>query len=410
MADTGSFSFFLTVCVVSCLVVTADIMRPTLVGQMFVFELKREVFQSNFRTFQTDFIPYLTHYGPITVHPMAFKCSKEWFPDLPAWLRFTQRNTSENGFLYGTPLEENVGRNTIEIIVVNKQTYDTFKERLVITVKSPGKRLPYQAEFFIPLKDIEEVLPTDVQEDIKADVHKMWGADNLEFVNITSALDRGGRVPLPLKGHHEGVYVKLGSDQYFSKCLLRIQSPGHRLECEATGNSSGDCSTCKYFDNCVNWCKSELIDLSTPVLPTPAPIPGSGVMDAGGFYDPPESPPSREFLADYLVTVMVPLALAVILCLILTYVMCCRREGVEKRDAKTPEIQLYHQRTIHSNAGELRSMAGGRAVPPPLSTLPMFNARTGERMPPLQRPFGSDSSQIPLIMAQEEPNTDTLPR
>ncbi|KAJ8364684.1 hypothetical protein SKAU_G00135150, partial [Synaphobranchus kaupii] len=393
-----------------CLVVNAEIIN-TSVGQLFVYELKRESFQSEFRTFQTDFIPYLTHYGPITIHPMAFKCNKEKAPDLPRWLRFTQRNTSDNGFLYGTPLEEDLGRNTIEITVVNKQTYDTFRERLVINVTTPGKEMPYQAEFFIPLREIEKVLPTTIQEDIMKDVQRMWGTENLEFVNITSALDRGGRVPLPLVGHHEGVYVKLGTEQYFSKCLLRLQSPGHRLECEATGKSSGDCSVCSYSSNCVDWCKSVLIDLSRPVLPTPAPTPGSGVLDVGDFYDPPESLPSRDFLADYLVTVIVPLVVALILCLILTYIMCCRREGVDKRDAKTPEIQLYHQRAIHSNTDELRNMAGGRrTVPQPLSTLPMFNGRTGERMPSLQRPYRSDSSQIPLIMAQEDPNTDTLPR
>ncbi|KAJ8264553.1 hypothetical protein GJAV_G00150630 [Gymnothorax javanicus] len=261
--------------------------------------------------------------------------------------------------------------------------------------------MPYQAEFFIPLRDIEKVLPTDVQEDIMSDVQRMWGTQDLEFVNITSALDRGGRVPLPLAGRFEGVYVKLGSEENFSECLMRLQSPGHRLECEAGGQSSGDCSFCSYASNCVDWCKSVLVDTSSP-MPTVPPTPGPGILDVGEFYDPPESLPMREFLTDYLVTVIVPLIVALILCTILSYIMCCRREGVEKRDAKTPDIQLYHQRTIHSNADELRNMAEGRSAPQPLSTLPMFNARTGERMPPLQRSSGTNTSQIPLIKAQED--------
>ncbi|MEQ2272651.1 hypothetical protein XENORESO_005561, partial [Xenotaenia resolanae] len=65
---------------------------------------------------------------------------------------------------------------------------------------------------------------------------------------------------------------------------------------------------------------------------------------------------------------------------------------------------LYHQHTIHVNTEELRSMAAHRGVPPPLSTLPMFNSRTGERASPLQ------SDSIPLIMAQQDPHIDTLPR
>ncbi|KAG7492372.1 hypothetical protein MATL_G00013540 [Megalops atlanticus] len=403
MADKGSCSFFLTVYVATFLVVHADIKLYTQVGQLFVYELERE-------TFQNEFVPYLKHYGQVHDDRMAFKCNKQSFPDLPRWLRFTQRDTSDNGFLYGTPLEEDQGKNVIEITVINKRSYDTFRERMVITVEAPGKRIPYQAEFYLPHREIEKVLPSTVQEDIKRDIQRMWGTERLDIVNITSALDRGGRVPLPLEGHYEGVYVKVGTDQYFSACLLKLQTPQHQQECEAGGKSSGDCSTCTDPSNCITWCKSTLIDLSRPVLPPPAPTPGSGILEIGGFYDPPESPPSRDYFLDYIGTVIVPLTLAIILCLILAYIMCCRREGVKKRDAKTPDIQLYHQRTILGNTDELRSMAGGRGVPQPLSTLPMFNTRTGERVPPVQRPFRSDSSHIPLIMAQEDPNTDTLPR
>lgn len=66
------------------------------------------------------------------------------------------------------------------------------------------KMLPYQAEFFIKLREIEKVLPSPVQDEIKQDLQKLWDTEALEIVNITNALDRGGRVPLPLAGHFEG--------------------------------------------------------------------------------------------------------------------------------------------------------------------------------------------------------------
>ncbi|XP_020316039.1 alpha-sarcoglycan [Oncorhynchus kisutch] len=399
MADWTGWRFILTVCVTSVLVVKADIKAYTPVGQLFVFELQREAFQNEFE-------PFLKHYGRVYNDPMLFKCNMQSFPDLPGWLRFTQRHHYDNGFLYGTPLAQ--GKSMIEITVTNKRSYDTFRDRLIITIDPPAKRMPYQAEFFIPLREIEKVLPSTVQEEIRQDMMRMWKTDRLDFVNITSALDRGGRVPLPLAGHYEGVYVKVGSDQYFSECLLRLQTAEHRRQCEAGGRAKipGDCKVCSYPGNCVTWCKSTLIDLSRPVIPPPAPTMGPGILDAGGVYDPPESPPPRDFLPDYIVTVIVPLALAIILCLLLAYIMCCRREGVERRDGKTPDIQLYHHHTIHGNTSELRSMAGYRGVPPPLSTLSMFNARTGETAPPFQ----TDSPSIPLILAQQEINTDTLPR
>lgn len=45
--------------------------------------------------------------------PIIFKCNKQNFPDLPEWLRFTQRNPYDNGFLYGTPMSP--GKSIIEV-------------------------------------------------------------------------------------------------------------------------------------------------------------------------------------------------------------------------------------------------------------------------------------------------------
>ncbi|XP_062859479.1 alpha-sarcoglycan [Trichomycterus rosablanca] len=393
------------VCVVVLLGVNADIQKKASVGRLFVHELERE-------TFQHEFEPYHKHYGGergwAYNDPMVFKCNKQQFPDLPRWLRYTQRHPYDSGFLYGTPVESDLGKNIIEIYVTNKRSYETFKERLVISVGGAEKATPYQAEFFIEKREIEKVLPSSVQEEIKHDIRQMWGTDRLEYVNITSALDRGGRVPLPLPGHYEGVYVKLGSDRPYSQCLLRLRTAEHQRECEAGGRITGDCSVFSIPANHVTWCKSTLIDLSRPVPPAPVPTMGSGILEWGGEFNPPDSPPEREFLPDYIVTVIVPFALALLLCLLLAYVMCCRREGLQKRDAITPELQLYHHHTIQGNSNELRSMADSRAnAPQPLSTLPMFNARTGQTAPPQ---YPSDSVHIPLIMAQQEPNVDTLPR
>lgn len=71
----------------------------------------------------------------------------------------------------------------------------------VTTAEEP---LPYQAEFFLELREVEKVLPSSVQAEIQQDLQKLWDSETLEVVNISSALDRGGRVPLPLAGHFEG--------------------------------------------------------------------------------------------------------------------------------------------------------------------------------------------------------------
>ncbi|KAM3591859.1 uncharacterized protein V6R79_008756 [Siganus canaliculatus] len=399
MAGCGSWVLFLTVCAVSFLGANAEIKLEIPVGKFFTYELMRE-------TFQSDFEPLSKLYGGYLYDdPMVFKCNQQGFPDLPEWLRFTQRHTHDNGFLYGTPTSP--GKNMIEVYVVNKRSYETTRQILVIKVIAENM-LPYQAEFFLKLREIEKVLPSAVQDEIKQDLQKLWEADAVEIVNITNALDRGGRVPLPLAGHFEGVFVKVGSENYFSECLLKSLTPEYQQQCsgEAKVKIPGECNFCNIPSNCITWCKIELFDLTQQEPTPPAPTVGSGILEGVVDFDPPESPPSRDFFPDYIVTVIVPLILAIILCILLAYVMFGRREGVGKRNARTNQIQLYHHHTIHGNSDELRDMARNRGAPQPLSTQPMFNSRTGERTSPVQ----SDSPSIPLIMAQHDPYVDSLPR
>ncbi|XP_075872750.1 alpha-sarcoglycan [Nelusetta ayraudi] len=358
-------------------------------------------------TFQSDFEPLSKLYaGRLYDDPMTFKCNRQYFPDLPEWLRFTQRHPYDNGFLYGTPLAP--GKNIIEIFAFNKRSYDTTRHILIISVV-PEEPLPYQAEFFIKLREIEKVLPSSVQDEIQQDLQKLWDTETLEIVNISSALDRGGRVPLPLAGHFEGVYVKVGSAQFFSPCLLMVLQPGHQQQCGSGAKVKvpGGCNFCSIPSNCITWCKTELFDLTKQPLTPPPPTAGAGILEAGGDLDFPESPPSRDLFPDYLVTVIVPLIITVVLCLLLAYIMCGRREGVQKRNERTNQIQLYHHHTIQGNGEELRTMAGSRGpAAPPLSTLPMFNSRSGQEAPLLR----SDSPSVPLILAQHDPYSDSLPR
>uniref|UniRef100_A0A8C2Z1H7 Sarcoglycan alpha n=1 Tax=Cyclopterus lumpus TaxID=8103 RepID=A0A8C2Z1H7_CYCLU len=384
-------------CVASLFEANAEIKYTIPVGKFFTYELLRE-------TFQNDFEPLSKLYAErFYDDPMVFKCNRQNFPDLPEWLRFTQRHPYDNGFLYGTPTSP--GKTVIEIYAVNRRSYDAARHILVIKATAE-KTLPYQAEFFLKLREIEKVLPSSVQGEIKQDVQKLWDTKALEIINITNALDRGGRVPLPLAGHFEGVYVKVGSERYFSDCLMRVTTPEHQKQCKAGDKVKvkvpGGCNFCNIPSNCITWCKTELFDLTKRQPAPPAPAMGSGILEDGGDFSAPESPPSRDFFPDYIVTVIVPLILAIVLCLLLAYIMFGRREGVAKRNARTNQIQLYHHHTIHGNADELRSMAADRGAPPPRSTLPMFNFRSGGGAP--------DSPSIPLILAQHDPYSDTLPR
>lgn len=68
----------------------------------------------------------------------------------------------------------------------------------------PGPPLPYQAEFLVRSHDVEEVLPSSPASRFLTASAGLWEPGELQLLNITSALDRGGRVPLPIEGRKEG--------------------------------------------------------------------------------------------------------------------------------------------------------------------------------------------------------------
>lgn len=57
------------------------------------------------------------------------------------------------------------------------------------------------------------------------------------------------------------VYVKAGSEQYFSDCLLKVLKPEHEKQCTAGGKVKvpGGCNFCSIPSNCISWCKTELV-------------------------------------------------------------------------------------------------------------------------------------------------------
>ncbi|XP_060112369.1 alpha-sarcoglycan [Heteronotia binoei] len=361
------------------------------VGEIFIHELEREGFQDYF----TDH-PELSFDPPITFHANLLD-----HPDLPQWLRYIQRTPFQTGYLYGSATEKEVGAQTIEVTAYNRYTYETVRQTMEISiVPSPDGEMPYQADFFVKNWNVEEVLPTEVHELFQQAVDSMWEQEGLVIVNISSALDRGGRVPLPIENRKEGIYIKVGSKDPFTECLTEAKSPENRYRCKLEQQPVITCYDSFSPRFRVDWCNLTLIDL-TDVNPTEVvTFYGDGVLDPGPEFNPPEDAPDRLFFYDFLLTFLLPLILGLLLCLILAYIMCCRREGVHRRDAKTSDIQMVHHHTIHDNTEELREMASIRDVPRPLSTLPMFNIRTGERINPMQS-SRYDSAQVPLILAQQ---------
>ncbi|XP_019724421.1 epsilon-sarcoglycan isoform X5 [Hippocampus comes] len=336
------------------------------------------------------------------------------YPDRPGWLRYIQRTPNSDGVLYGSPTSEHVGKATIiEITAYNRRTFETARNNLVINVMATEEfPLPYQAEFYIKNMNVEEMLASEVLGDFLGAVKNVWQPERLNAINITSALDRGGRVPLPINNLKEGVYVMVGADVPFSSCLREVESPHNQLRCSQEMEPVISCDKKFRAQFHIDWCKISLVDINK-VIPVYVKRPelGPGVLPEFGDYNPPsESLKSRDYFTDFIVTLAVPSAVALALLSMLGYTMCCRREGVKKRNMQTSAIQLVHHSSIQKSTKEMRNMSKNREISWPLSTLPVFNPVSGEVVPPIH-PDTYETTSMPLMQTQTNlQNQITIPQ
>lgn len=74
----------------------------------------------------------------------------------------------------------------------------------VSRVRPAGGEPPFQSEFLVGNRNVEELLPAPARELFGQAAAGVWEQSDLSIINVTSALDRGGRVPLPIEGRKEG--------------------------------------------------------------------------------------------------------------------------------------------------------------------------------------------------------------
>ncbi|NXC08026.1 SGCA protein, partial [Orthonyx spaldingii] len=187
-----------------------------------------------------------------------------------------------------------------QVLAYNRHAFATVSQRLLISVTpAPGGDAPFQAEFLVGNRNVEELLPEAVREMFLQASAGLWERGDLHIVNVTSALHRGGRVPLPIEGRREGVYVQVGSHSPFSPCLASAVSPQSRSRCQRGQRPLASCydTFAPHFSLQVG-----------PSPTTPGPVWGSGVLEEGGDFEPPSEAVARELLPGFLVTLLVPLA------------------------------------------------------------------------------------------------------
>ncbi|XP_058581039.1 epsilon-sarcoglycan isoform X7 [Neofelis nebulosa] len=328
-------------------------------GVLFVHVLEREYFKG-------EFPPYPKP-GEISNDPITFNTNLMGYPDRPGWLRYIQRTPYSDGVLYGSPTAENVGKPTIiEITAYNRRTFETARHNLIINIMSAEDfPLPYQAEFFIKNMNVEEMLASEVLGDFLGAVKNVWQPERLNAINITSALDRGGRVPLPINDMKEGVYVMVGADVPFSSCLREVENPQNQLRCSQEMEPVITCDKKFRTQFYIDWCKISL---------------------------------GKEKHANTRITDEKALHTRFPESTVITY------------HKMKLLIQLVHHSAIQKSTKELRDMSKNREIAWPLSTLPVFHPVTGEIIPPLHTD-SYESTNMPLMQTQQNlPHQTQIPQ
>ncbi|KAF4799525.1 alpha-sarcoglycan [Turdus rufiventris] len=181
--------------------VLPELRVPAETGAIFVHELEREPFLEAFAGSEDDD-------GEDGDAPVTFRAHLWERPDLPRWLRFIQRDPGQPGYLYGSPLAPELGTHSVQVLAYNRHTFATVSQRLLISVTpAPGGDAPFQAEFLVGDRNVEELLPEAARDLFLQGAAGLWGRGDLHVTNVTSALDRGGRVPLPIEGRREGLQL-----------------------------------------------------------------------------------------------------------------------------------------------------------------------------------------------------------
>lgn len=317
--------------------------------------------------------------------PVKFIASTSGSPDLPTWLRFEQREASDRAFIYGTPGHGVPSQVVLEVTAWNKTDYTTKRQDVVVNIDTSQDIPRYQAEFLVKNSSIDEFLERKESVNFVEKVKQIWQPvpGGVKVTAVESKLDRKGRVPIPPQ--KEGVFIAVGGASTYE--VLKQEYRG----CAGLRDSSN--SKFPPFD--IDWCEFKLMDVVDSAVvvsnATTTVVSGEGYGEST-YIAPVFDSSARDFGSDFLLILILPLAVVVIIAIILAIIMFCFREGRPKRDSETPRPQLSHHDSILRATFRLRQLShqNGDAVPDSSDGVPQpkdTSTPYKQKPPPSQREY-----------------------
>ncbi|XP_062552930.1 epsilon-sarcoglycan isoform X2 [Armigeres subalbatus] len=346
------------------------------------------ILHSTSATYLTDDV-YVSELFSLRVEPRMFnwtfqglteqfqyRPSLEGYPDLPSWVRYMYSGEYHSGFLYGTPPERTADTKVpIEIIALNKQTYETKRIVLILSVhRKPPPRNVIQMKIdnlnWVHMMDpgrienLKNIFRNDLWQESRQDLH---------IIFMDSAVKLGARLPLRPQ-QREGVVVHLGSRADFSSRLLELQEEVKPLYKIASCNYKRT-SVQTTFENSgfkLDWCAFKLHAADDDITAMPhhpheshKPAKGSelSTLRRSDKWDAPmkSEVPERNYSDEFAVSFAIPGMIFAVLLSVLTVILCFQHEKLLKKSYRheyrpAQPVQMVQYSQPVQSTGTLKSL------------------------------------------------------
>lgn len=270
----------------------------------------------------------------VATDKFTFRASLRDCPDLPSFLRYKYSEERRVGYLYGSPSEQFANQVLeLDIVALNKQTYTTRTERMVLKIEKNRRMLRNILQMKIDNLDWINLMDPGRITDLKNVFrNELWpeSDQDLSVVFLDAAVNMGSRLPASpqLK---EGVIVQLGSNVDFSARLKDLQEEVRPLYKLSSCNFKRT-SVQAIFENQgfkLDWCAFKLIEVGTGG--NSSRLKGD-VVHGGhvGHWDglKYEDIPERNYIDELAITIAIPGMLFAIFVAILSGILCFQHESM----------------------------------------------------------------------------------
>ncbi|GFU58455.1 epsilon-sarcoglycan [Nephila pilipes] len=298
--------------------------------------------------------------------PLEYSASLLDMPDLPNWM-FSHPTNSSNAFLYGSA--EEAGNVKIEIIAINKNTFETATTILELFVKPRERVFQYEVEMKFLNLNVDDMFKSGrLSRLIEVFQSSLWKSnDDIYVTKVVSSLDVGGRLPLN-PNMKEGVVVRIGGMSSFSRDLedleREVQPLKNRVPCPRDYKRTSVEHLFRSRNFVADWCSFRLISdkhqRNAGSSDGWSDHPYSSISLTSDEYNPQVSKlPRRDFAIDFIISIIVPTTIVGVLSTILTCLICCNREGIEKNNDGT-SVQLDQYNSVPLAPNQINRLSGKR--------------------------------------------------